>query len=87
LGRLFLRNCPYSGGLRFGPDYVRPSAPEPAKYKELKGWKQAAKAIGFAIGTGITKTISTLAANGTWELAAVARSLQAPFMRAHGTPG
>jgi NodT family efflux transporter outer membrane factor (OMF) lipoprotein len=26
-----------------GPDYVRPSAPEPAKYKELKkGWKQAA---------------------------------------------
>src|SRR6516162_2570705 len=26
-----------------GPDYVRPSAPEPAKYKELKkGWKLAA---------------------------------------------
>jgi NodT family efflux transporter outer membrane factor (OMF) lipoprotein len=24
-----------------GPDYVRPSAPEPAAYKELKGWKRA----------------------------------------------
>lgn len=25
-----------------GPDYVRPAAPVPAKYKELKGWKPAA---------------------------------------------
>jgi NodT family efflux transporter outer membrane factor (OMF) lipoprotein len=25
-----------------GPDYQRPAAPEPAKYKELKGWKVAA---------------------------------------------
>jgi NodT family efflux transporter outer membrane factor (OMF) lipoprotein len=25
-----------------GPDYLRPSAPEPAAYKELKGWKRAA---------------------------------------------
>ena len=24
-----------------GPDYVKPPAPEPAKYKELKGWKVA----------------------------------------------
>ena len=24
-----------------GPDYLRPSAPEPAAYKELKGWKRA----------------------------------------------
>jgi NodT family efflux transporter outer membrane factor (OMF) lipoprotein len=122
-----------------GPDYLRPSAPEPAAYKELKGWKRAtprddidrgpwwavfrdpkldsfepqveisnqtvaaaeaayrqtlavikeaqaglfptvtlnynvtgshvgAKAIGSALGTGVTKTISTLAANGTWDL-------------------
>ncbi|HTV33021.1 MAG TPA: efflux transporter outer membrane subunit [Methylocella sp.] len=25
-----------------GPDYLRPPAPEPAQYKELKGWKKAA---------------------------------------------
>ncbi len=25
-----------------GPDYLRPSAPEPMAYKELKGWKRAA---------------------------------------------
>lgn len=25
-----------------GPDYLRPRAPEPAAYKELKGWKRAA---------------------------------------------
>ena len=25
-----------------GPDYLRPSAPEPVAYKELKGWKRAA---------------------------------------------
>ncbi|MGH6841631.1 MAG: efflux transporter outer membrane subunit, partial [Methylocella sp.] len=24
-----------------GPDYLRPSAPEPVAYKELKGWKRA----------------------------------------------
>lgn len=24
-----------------GPDYMRPPAPEPVRYKELKGWKQA----------------------------------------------
>ncbi|WOJ89219.1 efflux transporter outer membrane subunit [Methylocapsa polymorpha] len=27
-----------------GPNYDRPSAPEPAKYKEMKGWKPAAPA-------------------------------------------
>jgi NodT family efflux transporter outer membrane factor (OMF) lipoprotein len=130
---LFLSAC------TVGPDYVRPSAPEPAKYKELKGWKRAAprddidrgtwwsvfkdpkleslepeveisnqnvaaaeatyrqslaiireaqaglfpaiafnynvtrshfgaKAIGSALGTGITKTVSTLSVNGSWEL-------------------
>ena len=26
---------------RVGPDYLRPSAPEPVAYKELKGWKRA----------------------------------------------
>ena len=122
-----------------GPDYERPSAPEPAAYKELKGWKRAAprddidrgpwwsvfrdtkldsfepqveisnqtvaaaeaayrqtlavikeaqaglfptvtvsyddtrshfgqQAIGNAIGSGVTRTIFTLAANGTWDL-------------------
>ncbi len=122
-----------------GPDYLRPSAPEPAAYKELKGWKRAAPrddidrgpwwsvfrdtkldsfepqveisnqtvaaaeaayrqtlavikeaqaglfptgtvsynetksyigklATGSPLGTGVTKTIFTLAANGTWDL-------------------
>jgi len=122
-----------------GPDYLRPSAPEPVAYKELKGWKRAAprddidrgswwavfkdpkldslepqveisnqtvaaaeaayrqslavikeaqaglfpavtvsynetrshfgpRAIGSPLGSGITRTIFTLAANGTWDL-------------------
>src|ERR1700730_13613971 len=122
-----------------GPDYLRPSAPEPVAYKELKGWKRAAPrddidrgswwavfkdpkldslepqveisnqtvaaaeaayrhslavikeaqaglfptvtvsynetrshfgplAIGNALGTGVTRTVFTLAANGTWDL-------------------
>ncbi len=122
-----------------GPDYERPSAPETAAYKELKGWKRAAprddidrgpwwsvfrdtkldsfepqveisnqtvaaaeaayrqtlavikeaqaglfptvtvsyddtkshfgqQAIGNALGSGVTRTIFTLAANGTWDL-------------------
>ncbi|MGH6796355.1 MAG: TolC family protein, partial [Methylocella sp.] len=122
-----------------GPDYLRPSAPEPAAYKELKGWKRAApadgidrgpwwvvfrdtkldsfepqveisnqtvaadeaayrqtlavikeaqaglfpvitlsynetrshfgaKAIGSALGTGVTRTVFNLAANGSWDL-------------------
>jgi NodT family efflux transporter outer membrane factor (OMF) lipoprotein len=28
-------------GCTVGPDYLRPSAPQPAQYKELKGWKRA----------------------------------------------
>ncbi|MGH6838268.1 MAG: efflux transporter outer membrane subunit [Methylocella sp.] len=122
-----------------GPDYLRPSAPEPAAYKELKGWKRATprddidrgtwwsvftdkkldsfepqveisnqtvaadeaayrqtlavikeaqaglfptvtvnysyvgshfgpKAIGSALGTGVTRTVYTLASNGSWDL-------------------
>ena len=122
-----------------GPDYLRPSAPEPAAYKELKGWKRATPrddidrgpwwavfrdtklnsfepqveisnqtvaaaeaayrqslavikeaqaglfptvtlnysyigshfgplAIGNALGTGVTRTVYTLAANGSWDL-------------------
>jgi NodT family efflux transporter outer membrane factor (OMF) lipoprotein len=122
-----------------GPDYLRPSAPEPAAYKELKGWKRATprddidrgpwwsvfkdkkldsfepqveisnqtvaadeaayrqtlavikeaqaglfptvtlnysyigshfgpKAIGNALGTGVTRTVYTLASNGSWDL-------------------
>ena len=122
-----------------GPDYLRPSAPEPLAYKELKGWKRAtprdesdrgpwwsvfkdeklnsfepqveisnqtvaadeaayrqtlavikeaqaglfpavtlnysyigshfgAEAIGNALGTGTTKTVYTLASNGSWDL-------------------
>ena len=122
-----------------GPDYLRPPAPEPAAYKELKGWKRATprddidrgpwwsvfrdtkldsfepqveisnqnvaaaeaayrqtlavikeaqaglfptvtvsynetrshfgpRAIGNALGTGVTRTVFTLAANGTWDL-------------------
>ncbi|MGH6811155.1 MAG: efflux transporter outer membrane subunit [Methylocella sp.] len=122
-----------------GPDYLRPSAPEPVAYKELKGWKRAtprddidrgpwwsvfkdtkldsfepqveisnqtvaaaeaayrqtlavikeaqaglfptvnfsydvtgshfgAAAIGSPLGTGVTRAISTLAANGSWDL-------------------
>jgi len=122
-----------------GPDYLRPSAPEPVAYKELKGWKRAAPrddidrgpwwsvfrdtkldsfepqveisnqtvaadeaayrqtlavikeaqaglfptvtlnysyigshfgplAIGNALGTGTTRTVYTLASNGSWDL-------------------
>ncbi|MDQ6869305.1 MAG: efflux transporter outer membrane subunit [Pseudomonadota bacterium] len=122
-----------------GPDYLRPSAPEPVIYKELKGWKRATPrddidrgpwwavfrdpkldafepqveisnqnvaaaeaayrqtlavikeaqaglfpsvtvsynetrshfgqlAIGSALGSGVTRTIFTLASNGTWDL-------------------
>src|SRR5262245_4536880 len=122
-----------------GPDYLRPSAPEPAAYKELKGWKRATprdeidrgpwwsvfrdakldsfepqveisnqtvaaaaatyqqslavikeaqaglfptvtvsynetrshfgpRAIGSPLGSGITRNIFTLAANGSWDL-------------------
>jgi NodT family efflux transporter outer membrane factor (OMF) lipoprotein len=122
-----------------GPDYLRPSAPEPVAYKELKGWKRAVPrddidrgswwavfkdpeldsfepqveisnqtvaaaeaayrqslavikeaqaglfpavtasynetrshfgplAIGNALGSGVTRTIFTLAANGTWDV-------------------
>jgi NodT family efflux transporter outer membrane factor (OMF) lipoprotein len=122
-----------------GPDYLRPSAPEPVAYKELKGWKHATprddidrgpwwsvfrdtkldsfepqveisnqtvaadeaayrqtvavikeaeaglfpavtlnysyigshfgpKAIGNALGAGTTKTVYTLASNGSWDL-------------------
>jgi NodT family efflux transporter outer membrane factor (OMF) lipoprotein len=32
------------GGCTVGPDYMRPAAPVPATYKELKGWKRAAPA-------------------------------------------
>lgn len=32
------------GACTVGPDYERPPAPEPTKYKELKGWKPAAPA-------------------------------------------
>ncbi len=32
------------GACTVGPDYDRPPAPEPTKYKELKGWKPAAPA-------------------------------------------
>lgn len=28
-------------GCTVGPDYIRPPAPEPVRYKELKGWKRA----------------------------------------------
>lgn len=31
----------FPGACTVGPDYVRPDAPVPVKYKELKGWKQA----------------------------------------------
>ncbi len=122
-----------------GPDYSRPSAPQPANYKELKGWKRATPidesdrgfwwsvfkdpklddfepqveisnqtvaaaaaayqqsraiiteaqaglfpvvtanynvtgthlgpaAIGNALGTGVTKTVSTLSASSSWDL-------------------
>jgi len=122
-----------------GPDYIRPPAPEPARYKELKGWKQAtprdesergpwwsvfrdpqldslarrveisnqnvasaaaayrqaialvkvaqaglfpvvnarynptashygARAIGSALGTGITTTLATSSLEGSWQL-------------------
>src|ERR1700730_7091489 len=122
-----------------GPDYLRSTAPVPAAYKELKGWKRAtpsddvdrgtwwtvckdrkldtlesqvelsnqtvaateaaywqslavikeaqaglfplvsfnytstgshfrAKAIGSGLGTGVTKTVSTLSANASWDL-------------------
>jgi len=35
-GALFLASC------TVGPDYLRPEAPTPAKFKELTGWKHAA---------------------------------------------
>ena len=127
------------GACSVGPDYLRPSAPEPAAYKELKGLKRATPrddvdrgpwwsvfrdtkldsfepqveisnqtvaaaeatyrqtlavikeaqagllptvtasyndtrshfgplAIGNALGAGVTRTVFTLAANGTWDL-------------------
>ncbi|WP_026605740.1 efflux transporter outer membrane subunit [Methylocapsa acidiphila] len=37
-------------GCTVGPDYERPPAPEPAKYKELKGWKLAAPGDGIDRG-------------------------------------
>lgn len=126
-------------GCTVGPDYLRASAPVPAQYKELKGWKRAAPrddidrgpwwtafkdpklesfepqvelsnqtvaateaayrqslavikeaqaglfpavtlnynatgshfgaaAIGSALGTGTTNAVSTLSANGSWDL-------------------
>ncbi len=126
-------------GCTVGPDYIRPAAPEPAVYKELKGWKQATpkdeiergpwwsvfkdpkldslasqvnisnqnvaaaeaayrlslaviieaqaglfpaatlnydisrshfgrRAIGSALGTGVTRTIFRLSANANWQL-------------------
>jgi NodT family efflux transporter outer membrane factor (OMF) lipoprotein len=126
-------------GCSVGPDYLRPSAPEPVAYKELKGWKRVTPrddidrgpwwsvfrdkmldsfepqveisnqtvaadeaayrqtlavikeaqaglfptvtlnysyigshfgplAIGNALGAGTTKTIYTLASNGSWDL-------------------
>jgi NodT family efflux transporter outer membrane factor (OMF) lipoprotein len=122
-----------------GPDYVRSTAPVPAAYKELKGWKRAtpsddvdrgtwwdvfkdkkldtlesqvepsnqtvaaaeaaywqslaiikeaqaglfpvvnfnytstfshfgAKAVGSGLGTGVTKTVSTISANASWDV-------------------
>lgn len=33
-----------------GPDYLRPSAPEPVAYKELKGWKRATPSDGIDRG-------------------------------------
>ncbi len=122
-----------------GPDYIRPTAPDPATYKELKGWKRASpsddiergpwwsvfkdpkldslasqveisnqnvaaaeaafrqslaaiieaqaglfpaatlnydiarshfgrRAIGSALGTGVTRTIFTLSASANWQL-------------------
>jgi len=38
-------------GCTVGPDYERPSAPEPSKYKELKGWKAAAPRDEMARGS------------------------------------
>ena len=37
---LFVAAAPL-GGCMVGPDYVRPSAPAPAAYKDMEGWKRA----------------------------------------------
>lgn len=37
-------------GCTVGPDYFRPSAPQPARYKELEGWKVATPADRFDRG-------------------------------------
>src|SRR5580704_9045134 len=34
-----------------GPDYMKPSAPEPVRYKELKGWKRATPMDAIDRGT------------------------------------
>jgi outer membrane protein TolC len=38
---LFAASCAFLASCSVGPDYVRPSAPVPAAYKEDSGWKQA----------------------------------------------
>ncbi len=42
--------APILASCAVGPDYLRPSAPTPVAYKELKGWKKAAPADGFDRG-------------------------------------
>ncbi len=37
-------------GCAVGPDYVKPSAPTPASYKEMKGWKEAQPREGVIRG-------------------------------------
>ncbi len=39
------------GGCSVGPDYVKPTAPVPIRYKELKGWHPAMPSDAFDRGT------------------------------------
>ena len=49
-----------AGGCSVGPDYVKPTAPVPVLYKELKGWKPATPHDAFDRGTwwGVYKDLT-----------------------------
>jgi NodT family efflux transporter outer membrane factor (OMF) lipoprotein len=47
---LLLPAAALAAGCMVGPDYVRPSAPTPAAYKEMEGWKRAEPRDALARG-------------------------------------
>ena len=47
---LLLPAAAFVAGCMVGPDYLRPSAPTPAAYKEMEGWKRAEPRDALARG-------------------------------------